>query len=181
MRKATMKTPITLVFTIMILVASCSYRHTGNSTQNVNQTTSTTTSTTSTTQGGQTTIVTNTTTSTTTTTTGNTSVTDSVNTSVIIPQDTGNETCRLVISFISRGSGIDLKAKDDFIKWLNEHPKKPQYEESTWGREGEVNVCLKLEEFSTRERDIFIRDARTILSGNELVIIQENVPCAKRR
>lgn len=107
---------------------------------------------------------------------------DSVTTTVVAPDpqpaaDTTQIIYRITISFISKGSGIDYKTEEDFEKWLQEYPKHPVYEKTHWGREGEVNFCLKLDELSTREQDIFVKDVRTKLADKELVFIAENAPC----
>ena len=139
--------------------------------------TSTSTSTTVTETGTGTTNNTNTTTVT-------ASGTDTVTTTVVVnnpPADTTEELYRISISFISRGEGIDYKTQETFENWLKEHPKHPAYVVTNWGREGETNYCLKLNELSTREQEIFVRDVRTMLADNKLVIVDEHVPCKGRR
>ncbi|MCU0433369.1 MAG: hypothetical protein MUC87_07955 [Bacteroidia bacterium] len=89
---------------------------------------------------------------------------------------------RLVVLFISRGSGINEKARVDFESWLKNQSKPVKWENTRWGREGEQSYCLKLDEFSTsREQDKFVQDARIALAGKDLVIIEENVPCKGKR
>jgi hypothetical protein len=84
---------------------------------------------------------------------------------------------RLTVSFISKGAGIDMKSEEEFEKWLKEQPKHPAYETTHWGREGETNFCLKLDELSTREQEIFVRDVRTMLADKELVFVTEYAVC----
>jgi hypothetical protein len=103
---------------------------------------------------------------------------DSVVTTVVAPSvDTGQAIYRLTISFISKGEGIDYKTQESFEKWLKEQPKHPFYEVTHWGREGETNYCLKLNELSTREQDIFVRDVRTQLTDKPLVFVSEYAAC----
>ncbi|CAN5875305.1 hypothetical protein BH11BAC7_BH11BAC7_11830 [soil metagenome] len=103
---------------------------------------------------------------------------DSVVTTVAAPAtDSGQAIYRLTISFISKGEGIDYKTKDNFENWLKAQPKHPAYEVTHWGREGEINYCLKLNELSTREQEIFVRDVRTQLTDKELVFISEYAVC----
>ncbi len=133
-----------------------------------------------------------TTTNTNTSNTGNTNTTtvtasnpDTVVTTVTAnnppPADTTQDLYRISVSFISRGEGIDYKTQETFENWLKEHPKHPAYVVTNWGREGETNYCLKLNELSTREQEIFVRDVRTMLADNKLVIVDEHVPCKGRR
>ncbi len=103
---------------------------------------------------------------------------DSVVTTVVAPvADSANTIYRLTISFISKGEGIDYKTQESFENWLKAQPKHPAYEVTHWGREGETNYCLKLNELSTREQEIFVRDVRTQLTDKELVFIAENAVC----
>lgn len=103
---------------------------------------------------------------------------DSVVTTVVAPPaDTGKVIYRLTISFISKGEGIDYKTQESFENWLKGQPKHPAYEVTHWGREGETNYCLKLNELSTREQEIFVRDVRTQLTDKELVFVTEYAAC----
>ncbi|MGL5890979.1 MAG: hypothetical protein ACRC3B_13915, partial [Bacteroidia bacterium] len=89
---------------------------------------------------------------------------------------------RLVVIFISKGSGINEKARIDFENWLKGQNKPVKWENTRWGREGEQTYCLKLDEFSTsKEQDKFVQDARIALSNKDLVLIEENVPCKGMR
>src|ERR1041385_1455016 len=104
--------------------------------------------------------------------------------SVVTTVDAGNQNLsadssiyRLTVSFISKGAGIDTKTMESFEKWVKEQPKHPAYETTHWGREGETNFCLKLDELSTREQDIFVRDVRTMLADKELVFVTEYSIC----
>jgi hypothetical protein len=120
---------------------------------------------------------------TTTTTTTSTGTTTGTSTSTGTTQTTpAAENYRLVVLFISKGAGINEKARQDFEVWLKNQNKPVKWENTRWGREGEQSYCLKLDEFSTsREQDKFVQDARIALSGKDLVLIQENVPCKGKR
>ena len=84
---------------------------------------------------------------------------------------------RVTISFISKGEGIDYKTEQSFENWLKQQPKHPAYETTHWGREGETNFCLKLDELSTREQDQFVKDVRTQLADKQLVFVSEHAVC----
>jgi hypothetical protein len=86
-------------------------------------------------------------------------------------------TYRVTISFISKGEGIDIKSQETLENWLKNQPKTPKYEKTHWGREGETNYCLKLDELSTREQEIFVRDLRTLLTDKPLILISEYAEC----
>jgi hypothetical protein len=93
------------------------------------------------------------------------------------PQNDGE--VRLLVSFISEGEGIDRKLKSDFDKWLTGRADIT-WETSPWGREGELNYCFRLGNLSTKEQVIFVRDVRTFLKDNKLVLIEEWAKCDKR-
>lgn len=87
---------------------------------------------------------------------------------------------RVTISFISRGEGIDNKTLESTEAWIKNQPKSPAFVKTRWGREGEINLCLKLNELSTREQEIFVRDLRTQLTDKQLVLIAEYAECKGR-
>ena len=97
----------------------------------------------------------------------------------------GEQASRLVVSFYSICCGIDQKAKeklDGFIK----HYEKTKGKQLTkaavrWGREGEIDYCLRLSELSPREQKRFIAKVRLLLKRSKLVHINENVACQSER
>lgn len=84
------------------------------------------------------------------------------------------EKCRLVVSFYSIGAGIDLGTHAAFEKFLGAYPKKISYELTHWGREGEMDYCLKLDGLSASEQDEFVKKAKELLVKSKLVHIHEN-------
>lgn len=99
---------------------------------------------------------------------------------VSVPVETDTNVVRLVVSFISKGAGIDYETLKSFETWLAERPRYV-YTKSYWGREGEVNLCFRMSNLSTREQEIFVRDVRTQLTDKELVFVTEWADCDKRR
>jgi hypothetical protein len=87
---------------------------------------------------------------------------------------------RLVVEFFSIGQGIDIKANDEFVKFLNTYIKKIEYTPTHWGREGEVDYCLKLSELSTLDQANFVKKTKEILSSSKLVHINENAKCVHK-
>jgi len=87
---------------------------------------------------------------------------------------------RMVVSFFSTAAGIDGKINDEFVKFLDTYPKKIAYEPTHWGREGEIDYCLKLSELSTAEQEDFVKKAKVILSKSSLVNINENAACVHK-
>lgn len=96
-----------------------------------------------------------------------------------LPQsDTGK--VRVMVSFISKGEGIDTQSKNKFDLWLAARPNI-QYNISPWGREGEVSYCFQLSNLSTEEQATFVNDIRNLLTNRSLVYINEHIVCEKRR
>lgn len=91
-----------------------------------------------------------------------------------------DDNSRLLVSFISKGEGIDYKTSEVFEKFLAEYRPAVTYEKVHWGREGEIDYCLKLTELSTKDQDKFVQDARIALANKPLVLIEENTPCVHK-
>ncbi len=93
----------------------------------------------------------------------------------------GDDTYRLVVSFYSIGEGSDYKTKEEFEKFLTGYGKKIAFEPAMWGREGEVDYCLKLNELSAPEQVDFVRKAKELLSKSKLVHVDENAKCVHKQ
>jgi hypothetical protein len=95
------------------------------------------------------------------------------------------QTSRLVVSFYSICCGIDHQAKeklDEFIKQYEKAKGKQLTKAAVrWGREGEIDYCLKLSELSPREQKRFIAKVRSLLKRTKLVHINEKVACQSER
>jgi hypothetical protein len=95
------------------------------------------------------------------------------------------ETSRLVVSFYSICCGIDRQAQEKLDKFINtyEKAKGKQLTRSAvhWGREGEIDYCLKLSELSPRQQRKFISKVRSLLKSSKLVHINENTACKRER
>ncbi len=92
---------------------------------------------------------------------------------------------RFNVSFISIGTGIDREAKQQFLDFIKEyeikHNVKIDTETATWGREGEIDYCLKLSELNSDDQRKFISDVKKLLKDNSLVQFSENTECRNKR
>lgn len=86
----------------------------------------------------------------------------------------------IIVSFTSKASGIDTKAHEEFQKFLSTYPKKIVFEPTHWGREGETDYCLKLNELSMGEQTDFINKVKKLLAKSSLVIVSENAECVHK-
>jgi len=97
-----------------------------------------------------------------------------------LPNTEKEDTYRLVVQFYSKGEGIDNKANEAFVKFLDSNSKKIAYEPTHWGREGEIDYCLKLSELSPLEQDEFVKKAKDLLVKSSLVHVNESAKCVHK-
>ena len=93
-----------------------------------------------------------------------------------VPPQKKEEDVRLVVSFISRGFGIDQKLKSDFESWLVSRPEA-RYEVHPWGKEGELNYCFPLSYLSAADQGTFVRDVKPHFAGRQMVYVNEHTRC----
>jgi hypothetical protein len=82
-----------------------------------------------------------------------------------------------IVSFFSKGIGIDRKIYPEFKNFLTTNYPNLDYSESKHGREGERFFCFDLSSLKKNKKNDFIQQAKVILSKSELVRLQENSPC----
>ena len=88
----------------------------------------------------------------------------------------------LIVSFFSVAYGIDHKAKaalDMIITEDTTKGKKIAVEKTPWGREGEVDYCIDLQNYSVKDKKEFINRVKVALQPSTLVNIKENDICRK--
>lgn len=91
----------------------------------------------------------------------------------------------LIISFFSKGSGININAKTKYDKFIAEFEKRSKvkliFEKNKWGKEGEVDYCFLLSELSTEDKTNFHNESKKILKEFELVTVEENTICKHQK
>jgi|GEM_PF-828052 len=95
--------------------------------------------------------------------------------------DSAEAIYRLVVSFYSKGEGIDYRAAEKFEAFVLGYKPAVAFEKTSWGREGEIDYCMKLSELSTKEQKQFIDLARIELANTQLVHFNENAKCVHKR
>ena len=84
---------------------------------------------------------------------------------------------RFIVSFISIGSGIDKKAKNQYEQFLKDFELKHNvtilYDKKYWGREGEVNFCFMLKELNKEDQEKFIHESKKLLANSTRVRFKE--------
>ncbi|MBS1647435.1 MAG: hypothetical protein JST67_08865 [Bacteroidetes bacterium] len=97
----------------------------------------------------------------------------------IVQQKTG--TYRLVVSFTSKGAGIDSKSFDEISALAQNYRPKINYETCQMGREGERNLLFKLNEISKKKQRKFVKEVKTKIKDTSLVFVKEDTnfdsPC----
>lgn len=84
------------------------------------------------------------------------------------------EKYRVIISFISKGTGTDGEKRQAIMSYIEKHPKKPTNSIVHWGREGETDFCLNLTELSKSEQTEFVSEIKKLAAGSDLIFISEN-------
>ena len=96
-----------------------------------------------------------------------------------------SETCRLIVSFISKGSGPDQKAREAFSTFITEYETsnktKISFEKYPWGREGETDYCFLLSELTKENQVKFIVSLKSKLSFSDRVLYEENTSCRHKK
>jgi hypothetical protein len=92
----------------------------------------------------------------------------------------GPVTYRLVVSFISKGAGIDYKTAESLKSYIENHPKKPAYEVKSYGREGETDYVLTLKELNADEQKLFVDQVKKLVSSSDMTLVKENEPYTKK-
>ncbi len=87
---------------------------------------------------------------------------------------------RLIVSFFSRGAGINRELKSEFEKFLKQHDDL-KYEVFRWGREGEVDYCFKLEEMTQQQQEDFVKKVSGLLNNADMIRVIENMECVHKR
>jgi hypothetical protein len=85
-----------------------------------------------------------------------------------------SDTFALVVSFISKGSGIDGKTKDKIDAFIKGFHKKVEFEICQMGREGETNYLFHLKELKEHEKKKFIKELNEQIPDKEMVHVEEN-------
>ena len=84
---------------------------------------------------------------------------------------------RLIISFISKGAGVDSKINATITAYATAHPKKPSSKIISWGREGESDLCFSLKELTKTEQSEFIAEIKKIVGVSDMALLSENTKC----
>ena len=93
---------------------------------------------------------------------------------------TQNQKDKLVVSFISIGTGIDYKAKDRLFSFVEEFQFQYKVELDisikSWGREGEVDCTYDIGKLTKKQCRVFVEKIEAMFTGNNLVKISRSSP-----
>ena len=93
---------------------------------------------------------------------------------------TRNQKDKLVVSFISIGTGIDYKAKDRLFSFVEEfqlqHKVELDVSIKSWGREGEVDCTYDIDKLTKKQCKVFVEKIEEMFNGNNLVKISHSSP-----
>ncbi len=101
------------------------------------------------------------------------------------PATAKDSTMRFIVSFYSIGSGAEQNLAAKFKTFADTYLKagngKINYAEVHWGREGETDYCLSLNELIPAMQLDFIIKSKELLKEAKYVHYFENKECMKRR
>ncbi|MFN5209899.1 MAG: hypothetical protein ACK5D8_10500 [Bacteroidota bacterium] len=90
-----------------------------------------------------------------------------------------------VISFFSIGQGVDYLKKQAFDKLLKDFEEKEKVSLTTesypWGREGEVDVCIRFTGLSKKQQSALIAQIEHLIRESSLIRMGSNVSCEHKR
>ena len=91
----------------------------------------------------------------------------------------------MIISFISKGEGLDreLKAKIDeaIVAFNTKHKVRVKSNGLSWGREGETDYNLVLKNLSTSQKKEFISSIEEIVGSSDMALITFNQKSVHKR
>ncbi len=86
--------------------------------------------------------------------------------------ETAAQTCKVTVSFGSRGDGINQTKFDELMKLLDS--KKLKHSETVKGREGEKDVCIPLTELKDKEKNEMIEQLKKFEDTNTFISLSIN-------
>ncbi|HRH67214.1 MAG TPA: hypothetical protein PLU53_13005 [Bacteroidia bacterium] len=103
----------------------------------------------------------------------------------VVTDSLAPDTYRLTVVFFSIGMGTDgpslLRFEESIGTYSAEIGKNIDYERANWGREGETDFCLRLNELSSAQQAEFVARTKELLKSAKWVNIYENKPCQHKR
>lgn len=92
---------------------------------------------------------------------------------------------RFLVSFFSEASGPDNDGMKAFEKWAVDYGNKVKttvtYDKIPWGREGETEICFKLDGMTAEQQAAFVAAAMEQLKSAKRVNTYENQPCKHQK
>jgi hypothetical protein len=91
----------------------------------------------------------------------------------------------LLVSFFSIGSGIDFKIAQEYDRYIKqfelENEGKILVERIPWGREGELDYCIRFAGLSPEKQQSLIDRTKDIASQSKWVNVSTDSPCRRKR
>lgn len=87
----------------------------------------------------------------------------------------------MIVSFFSPGNGINREALEKFRRFLKENEETVHYDETRWGREGEIDFCIVYVGPAGVDPAPWNRKVRAVLEGYDRINFTENGECVHKR
>lgn len=92
---------------------------------------------------------------------------------------------RVIVTFISKGEGPDLKTQATLESYLITYGKKINktilYDKYPWGREGEADYCFYCKEMKKGQQKDFVAGLTNLTKEAPLVLVKENAVCTHKK
>lgn len=100
-------------------------------------------------------------------------------------QKATDDTYRLIVSFTSKGAGVDAKTLAALESLVTTFSNKDgflvKYDKITWGREGEFDYCFKMAGMKASKQDEFVKAVKNVTKDSPQVFITENAVCGHKK
>lgn len=85
----------------------------------------------------------------------------------------------LVVSFYSKGAGIDYEIANEFDNFLTTQlSNQINFTKKGWGREGETDFCIQINHsLSQKEKQFVVDEIKQMANKSKLVHIKEDSEC----
>lgn len=98
----------------------------------------------------------------------------------MLTDSSSKDVTRFTVSFSSICCGINHKKRDALLLFANKYkPGGIIYTAHSWGHEGEVDYCFRLNELSEKEQQQFIKKSRKLLGKDRTIGTFEHIVCPR--
>ena len=102
-----------------------------------------------------------------------------ISTAGISQESTPKDTYDIVVSFMSKGEGLDYDVYEEFFVFMQANDSKFHLDEARWGKEGEVDYCMNFH--NKKESEQLLKKIEEMASKSELVKATRDTECVHKK